>query len=188
MYHPLTINLKKVIKMQRTFMATVSPLALALLATLGATQVSAADPIEVQVQLVASIPSTSFYVAPADSGWIGVAQRMEWTSDPLSGYGKLSTLRKAFDVKNSSGAIAARLTDGPDVYLSSGSELVPLEVNFNNKLLNSTSQEFISATEAAAGKRVDLTIAAVDLGKAYVPGEYSAIVNMTFDAVAPVTP
>ena len=45
--------------MQRTFMATVSPLALALLATLGATHVSAADPVEVQVQLVASVPSTS---------------------------------------------------------------------------------------------------------------------------------
>lgn len=175
--------------MQRTFMATVSPLALALLATLGATQVSAADPIEVQVQLVASIPSTSFYVAPADSGWIGVAQRMEWTPNVVGGtVGKLSTLRKAFDVKNSSGAIAARLTEDGGAYLSSGGGMIPLDVHFNNKELSSTSQEFISATEAAAGKRVDLTIASANTSTDYEPGEYSGIVNMTFDAVPPVTP
>lgn len=174
--------------MQRTFIATVSPLALALFAALGATQVSAADPIEVQVQLVASIPSTSFYVVPAETGWIGVAQRMEWTPSPL-GIGQLSSLRKAFDVKNSSGAIAARLTDAGGAFLSSGEQMVPLDVTFNNTLIDSDiGKEFISATEAAAGKRVDLTIAAVDTGSDYIPGEYTGIVNMTFDAVAPVAP
>lgn len=173
--------------MQRTFMATVSPLALALLATLGATHVSAADPVEVQVQLVASVPSISFYVVPADTGWIGVPQRMEWTPDPVSpGGGKLSALRKAFDVKNSSGAIAARLTDSAGAYLSSGNGMVPLEVRFNNMELSTTAnQEVVSATEAAAGKRVDLTIATVYTGSAIPPGEYTGIVNMTFDAVAP---
>ena len=174
--------------MQRTFMATVSPLALALLATLGATQVSAADPVEVQVQLVASIPSINFYVVPADTGWIGVAQRMEWTPNASTGYGQLSTLRKAFDVLNSSGPIAARLTDVGGAYLSSGNSMIPLDVHFNNKELTHISQEFISATEAAAGKRVDLTIAAIDTGKDFEAGEYTGIVNMTFDAVPPVTP
>lgn len=172
--------------MQPTFMATISPLALALLATLGATQASAADPVEIQVQLVASVPSTAFYVVPAETGWIGVPQRMEWTPDPVVG-GKLSTLRKAFDVKNSSGAIAARLTDSTGAYLSDGTGMIPLEVHFNNKALNQTaSQEVISATEAAAGKRVDLTIAAVETGSPIPPGEYTGIVNMTFDAVPPV--
>ena len=174
--------------MQRTFMATVSPLALALLTTLGAAQVSAADPVEVQVQLIATIPSTSFFVVPAETGWIGVAQRMEWTPSALSGRGNLSTLRKAFDVKNSSGAIAARITDASGAYLSNGVAMIPLDVHFNNKELNSVSQEFINATEAAAGKRVDLTIAAADTSTDFVPGEYSGIVNMTFDAVPPVTP
>ena len=188
MYHPLTINLKKEAKMQRTFMATVSPLALALLATLGTAQVSAADPIEVQVQLVASVPSTTFHVVPAETGWIGLAQRMEWTPNPATGRGELSTLRKAFDVRNSSGAIAARITDANGAYLSNGAAMIPLDVHFNNKELNSVSQEFINATEAAAGKRVDLTIAAVETGNDFVPGEYSGIVNMTFDAVPPVTP
>ena len=172
--------------MQRTFMATISPLALALFATLGATQASAADPVEIQVQLVASVPSTAFYVVPAETGWIGVPQRMEWTPDPVLG-GKLSTLRKAFDVKNSSGAIAARLTDSTGAYLSDGTGMIPLEVHFNNKALNqAASQEVISATEAAAGKRVDLTIAAVETGSPIPPGEYTSIVNMTFDAVPPV--
>ncbi|MFH6565763.1 MULTISPECIES: fimbrial protein [Pseudomonas] len=174
--------------MHRTFMATVSPLALALLATLGATHVSAADPVDVQIQLIASIPSDNFYVVPAETGWISVPQRMEWTPNMGTGYGQLSTLRKAFDVKNSSGAIAARLTDAGGPYLSSGTDVVPLYVHINNKELTATSQEFINATEAAAGKRVDLTIAAADIGRDYAPGEYSAIVNMTFDAVAPVTP
>lgn len=172
--------------MQRTFMATISPLALALLATLGAAQASAADPVEIQVQLVASVPSTAFYVVPAETGWIGVPQRMEWTPDPVLG-GKLSTLRKAFDVKNSSGAIAARLTDSTGAYLSDGTGMIPLEVHFNNKELDrAVSQEVISATEAAAGKRVDLTIAAVETGSPIPPGEYTGIVNMTFDAVPPV--
>lgn len=172
--------------MQRTFMATISPLALALFATLGATQASAADPVEIQVQLVASVPSIAFYVVPAEIGWIGVPQRMEWTPDPVLG-GKLSTLRKAFDVKNSSGAIAARLTDSTGAYLSDGTGMIPLEVHFNNKELNqAASQEVISATEAAAGKRVDLTIAAVETGSPIPPGEYTGIVNMTFDAVPPV--
>ena len=172
--------------MQRTFMATISPLALALFATLGAAQASAADPVEIQVQLVASVPSTAFYVVPAETGWIGVPQRMEWTPDPVLG-GKLSTLRKAFDVKNSSGAIAARLTDSTGAYLSDGTGMIPLEVHFNNKELNqAASQEVISATEAAAGKRVDLTIAAVETGSPIPPGEYTGIVNMTFDAVPPV--
>jgi hypothetical protein len=102
----------------------------------------------------------------------------------------LSTLRKAFDVKNSSGAIAARLTDAGGPFLSSGAQMIPLVVKFNDlELGTGDSQEFINATEAAAGKRVDLTIAAVDTGVPtdYVPGEYSGIVNMTFDAVPPVT-
>ena len=172
--------------MQRTFMATISPLALALSAMLGATQVSAADPVEIQVQLVASVPTTAFYVVPAETGWIGVPQRMEWTPDPVLG-GKLSALRKAFDVKNSSGAIAARLTDSTGAYLSDGTGMIPLEVHFNNKELDrAVSQEVISATEAAAGKRVDLTIAAVETGSPIPPGEYTGIVNMTFDAVPPV--
>ena len=173
--------------MKRTVMSAVSPVAIALLASLGAAQVSAADPIEVQVQLIASVPSTSFYVVPADTGWIGVPQRLEWTPDPVSASGgKLSTLRKAFDVKNSSGAIAARLTDSTGAYLSDGTGMVPLDVHFNNKALNSTApQEVISATEAAAGKRVDLTIAASETGSGIPPGEYTGIVNMTFDAVPP---
>lgn len=175
--------------MHRTFMATVSPLALALLATLGATHVSAADPVDVQIQLIASIPSDNFYVVPAETGWISVPQRMEWTPNMGTGYGQLSTLRKAFDVKNSSGAIAARLTDAGGPYLSSGTDVVPLYVHINNKELTATSQEFINATEAAAGKRVDLTIAALDSpAYEYQPGEYTGIVNMTFDAVPPVTP
>ena len=66
--------------------------------------------------------------------------------------------------------------------------MVPLEVKFNNKELNSTAnQEVISATEAAAGKRVDLTIATVQTGIGIAPGEYTGIVNMTFDAVAPAS-
>ena len=64
--------------------------------------------------------------------------------------------------------------------------MVPLEVRFNNMELNATAnQEVVSATEAAAGKRVDLSIATVDTGTAIPPGEYTGIVNMTFDAVAP---
>ncbi len=171
--------------MQRTLKATGSSLIIAVLAAFGSTPIFAADPIEHQVQLIASIPSTSFYVAPADSGWIGQAQLMEWTADTSATGGKLTAINKAFDVKNSSGAISARLSD-EDAYLYNGAEKIDLNVTFNDKKLTTSAAEVISADDAKTGKRVTLLIAAVAATKPYAPGSYSGIVNMTFDAVPPV--
>ncbi len=172
--------------MQRTLKATGSSLMIAVLAAFGATQAFAADPIEHQVQLIASIPSTSFYVAPADSGWIGQAQLMEWTADTSAAGGKLSTINKAFDVKNSSGAISARLSD-EDAYLYNGAEKIDLNVTFNGKKLTTSPEDVVSADEAKTGKRVTLLIAAASTTLPYAPGSYSGVVNMTFDAVPPVS-
>lgn len=167
--------------MQRTTFARVSPLATALFALLGATQVLAADPIEHQVQLIATIPSDSFYVVPSDTGWIGVAQRLEWKAGPGTNNGALQPLIKDFDVKHSSGSISAHLTDGT-AYLFNGADTINLDVTFAGKKLTDTSQSVVEAADAGAGKRVQLHIAET-AGQTLAPGSYSGIINMTFDAV-----
>lgn len=161
-----------------------SPLAVALVLGMSAgTAVAADDVVEHQVQLIATVPTSSFYVLPADSGWIGLPQRMEWNLVQET----LDRFRKPFDIKHTAGSIQARLTD-TEAYLSNGTNTIPLVVSFNNKVLSSTTPvEVASASEAAAGQRVTLEIApGAKPAGGFAPGEYSGNVNMTFDAM--VTP
>ena len=171
--------------MRQALKTTGRPLAIALLSVVGASQVFAADPIEYQVQLIATVPSSSFYVVPASSGWIGQPQRMEWMDNPSAAGGKLTSVDKEFDVKNSSGAISARLSDD-EAYLYNGADKIDLNVSFNGKKLSTSSEEVVSSLEANAWKRVRLLIAAAASTVPYAPGSYSGIVNMTFDAMPPV--
>lgn len=132
-----------------------------------------------------SIPSPRFYVIPADPDWIHLEQRLPWNSVTET----LSPLRKHFDVKNDSGAIAARLSFEP--YLSNGREtddipdVIPLVVTFNQKRLSLDAHEVISETDGKAGKRVNLEIAAVKPVGGYKPGEYYGSVHLVFEAIAP---
>ena len=162
------------------------PFAVALaVGVLAGNAVAADTVVEHQVQLIATVPTSTFYVQPADAGWIGLPQRMEWnlvqeTLDPM---------RKPFDIKHTSGSIQARLTD-TEAYLSSGSNSIPLVVKFNDKVLSSTAPvEVANATDAAAGQRVNLEIApGAKPSGGFTPGNYSGNVNMTFDAVVATNP
>ena len=161
------------------FKAVITATSVALLTLVStdafATRVS--ETFEVSV----SIPTAKFYVVPAEPDWIHLEQRLPW--NPVSK--ELSPLRKHFDVKNESGAIAARLSFEP--YLSNGkdSDNIPLVVTFNRKRLVLETGEVISESDGKAGKRVNLEIAAIKPHDGFKPGEYYGSVHMVFEAVAP---
>lgn len=167
--------------MQHVTLTKISTLTLALLAALSASQVMAADPVEHQVQLIATIPSDTFHVLPSIPGWIDKPQRLEWISTG-SGFGSLTKLVHPFDARNTSGEVHARLTDGSAI-LTNGSATMDLKVSFAGVELTGTSQRVVSAEEASAGKRVNLEIEATTLPQDLPAGDYTGQVNMTFDAV-----
>lgn len=146
------------------------------------TSVSAPAIVERQTFAVSvTVPTAEFHVIPVDPGWIGREQKLHWnlTSE------QLSPLRKQFDVRNSNGAIAARLSMAP--YLSNGrdGDHIALEVTFNRIKLTVDNTEVISALDGKTGKRVELLIAAVKPDGGYKPGEYHGSVHMIFEAIAP---
>ncbi len=130
-----------------------------------------------------SIPTSAFYVLPADPDWIHREQRLPWNLVTST----LGNLRKYFDVKNEAGSIEARLEGRP--YLSNGTAAhdIALRVMFNGTLLNELeSSEVVSLSDAALGKRVLLEIVPVPpLDGVYKSGDYFGSVNMIFNAVLP---
>lgn len=130
-----------------------------------------------------TIPTSAFYVLPADPGWIHREQALPWNLVMST----LGSLRKYFDVKNAAGSIEARLESRP--YLSNGTAAhdIALRVMFNGTLLNELeSSEVVSLSDAALGKRVLLEIVPVPpLDGVYKSGDYFGNVNMIFNAVLP---
>lgn len=128
-----------------------------------------------------SIPSARFYVIPSDPDWMHLEQRLPW--NPVSE--ELGALRKHFDVKNDSGAIAARLSFEPYLSNGKGTDNIPLAVSFNSRRLTVSADEVVSEIDGKAGKRVNLEIAAVKPDGGFKPGEYYGSVHLVFEAVAP---
>ncbi|MGF6328961.1 hypothetical protein ABH909_001839 [Pseudomonas sp. BS3782 TE3695] len=128
-----------------------------------------------------TIPTPEFYVLPVDPGWIGREQKLDWnlTSE------ELSPLRKHFDVKNTNGGIAARLSAEPYIHNGRDMDNIALEVQFNRIKLSVDNSEVISELDGKAGKRVELVIAALKPDDGYKPGEYFGSVHMIFEAIAP---
>jgi hypothetical protein len=128
-----------------------------------------------------TIPMAQFHVLPVDPGWIGREQKLDWSLVTQ----ELIPLRKHFDVKNTNGAISARLSEVP--YISNGreSDHISLDVFFNRIKLAVDNAEVVSELDAKSGQRVELLIAAVKPVDGYKPGEYYGSVHMIFEAVAP---
>ena len=82
-----------------------------------------------------------------------------------------------------SGGIAARLGQEPS--LSNGQRSIVLNVTFNGQVLSLDETLVVPATEARAGKRVLLEIAAAQPEGGYVAGDYFGSVQLMFDAVRP---
>ena len=160
------------------FKATLVTLSLALLSLSGTVNaITERETFEVSV----TIPSAEFYVIPSEPDWIHQEQVLPF--NPVSG--RLTPLRKNFDVKNTYGGIAARLSDEP--YLSNGrdSDNIPLVVTFNSKRLTVDADEVVSELDGRLGKRVGLEVAAAEVPEGYKPGSYYGSVHMIFEALAP---
>ncbi|MBC3363068.1 CS1 type fimbrial major subunit [Pseudomonas sp. SWRI154] len=130
-------------------------------------------------ELYVTIPTVDFYVLPLDPQLVQREQRLPFSSIKND----LTPLRATYEVKNSNGAIGARL--GEEAYLSNGRERIDLRVRFNNVELTLDSTQVVSAIEARPGRQVPLEIAAIKPDDEYKPGDYYGTVHMVFDAVAP---
>ncbi|MGF6593051.1 CS1 type fimbrial major subunit [Pseudomonas sp. 2835] len=158
--------------MKRTFLA----LPLALLAV---GNVFAAEALEKQVIVTATIPTENFYVEPVGN-WMNDPQTMSWNTIRES----LEPISKQLQVKSTTGAISARLLS-PAV-INSGANSIGLDVSVNGNGLTTTSAPVVPAAAAAAGTRVAFDIAAQSAGAGgYVPGNYQGIVSMLFETVTP---
>ena len=128
------------------------------------------------------VPTRSFYILPAEAGWIHRPQELHWNPPTES----LSAVRKYFDVRHSTSGIQARLEYTP--YLSNGrqGEEVLLRVSFNGVLLSSSwLRDVVSQAEAAVGVRALLEIEAQKPAGGYRPGDYQGNVLLLFSAKAP---
>ena len=127
-------------------------------------------------EVTVSIPTPDFYVLPNDPGFLEREQKMGWDINRKT----LLPLSTSFDVRNANGGITARL--GHDPVLSSGSELINLDVRFNNQLLTLNDTQVVTESEAKAGLRVPLKIEAIEPQDGFVGGEYFGSVQIIFDA------
>jgi hypothetical protein len=153
------------------------PLALAF-----AINAHAADPIEKQVTVTATIPTEAFFVEPVGGNWMNDPQDMNWNSYQET----LQPIRKQLQVKSTTGAISAYLLH-PAV-MSGGAGNIGLDVSVNGTALKLTSEAVVPAPQAAAGATVEFMVAAqapnTGNGK-YLPGNYQGVINMMFETVTP---
>lgn len=130
-----------------------------------------------------TVPNRSYYIVPAQTGWIHQPQRLEWNHLDST----LGGLRKDFDVRSSEGAIEARLEYAP--YLSNGrqGEEIPLRVSFNAVELSDEvrPREVVSRQQAGIGSRVVLDIQPHKPVDGYKPGDYDGYVVLLFNIKAP---
>ncbi|HCN47443.1 MAG TPA: adhesin [Pseudomonas sp.] len=147
------------------------PLALMMAAT-----AQAADPIEKQVTVTATIPTESFYVEPVGGNWMNEPQDMAWNSFQQT----LQPIRKQLQVRSTTGPISAYLLNPATI--TSGADTIGLDVSVAGKTLTLTSSEVITEAQAAPGAVVGFEVAAQAAGTGgYIPGNYLGVVNMMFE-------
>ncbi|MCX2544561.1 CS1 type fimbrial major subunit [Pseudomonas sp. COW5] len=130
------------------------------------------------ITLKASVPTNGFHVVPVDSDLVNKDQDMSY--NPLTG--TMKTVNGHFDVRNTNGSVHAYLEGIPT--LIGGSSLIPLEIKFNNIVLNQTPQLVVGESESNVNYRAPITITAK--GTTFTPGDYTGAVPLIFDAVLPV--
>lgn len=130
-----------------------------------------------------TVPTRSFYILPADPGWIHREQILPW----IVATSKLGNLRKYFDVRHDTSAIEARLDT--QAYLSNGrpADDIALRVSFNGVELSHAVEPrlVVSAADAAVGSRVLLEIEPLPPAGGYRAGDYYGNVLLLFNARAP---
>ncbi|WP_338558973.1 CS1 type fimbrial major subunit [Erwinia sp. E_sp_B04_7] len=151
-------------------------------AALGSSMVQAEDQ-SYTINLTATVPAESFQVIPVESGWISQTQDMGYDIATS----KLQIFERQFQYKNTSGAIQATLTgnlnsDGKP-QLSNGTDVIPLDVTFNNVTMSKTAAPVVTAEAAKAGGRTALKISQSDNKPLTVTGSFTGSVSMLFEPV-----
>ena len=150
------------------------------LALFTATAAHAADPIEKQVQVIATVPTGAFYVEPVGGNWMNDPQELQWNSFQ----GRFDNIDKQLQVKSTIGPIAAYLLS-PAV-ISSGAESIDLDVQIAGTSLTTASAEVVDQAKANGGATVGFQISAKPAASgAYAPGNYQGLVSMVFETAAP---
>lgn len=138
----------------------------------------AAETIEKQIQVIATVPTAQFYVEPVGN-WMDDPQELIYSSQR----GDFSEVRRQFQAKSTIGPIKAFLTTQPE--LVSGIDKFSLKVNMAGKDLGLTPVELLNQAQASAGTVMDFRIIAEKPAGGYVPGSYQGMVNMMFESAAP---
>ena len=140
----------------------------------------AVDPIEKQVQIVAQVPTDTFFVAPVGGNWMNDPQEMTWNDHQQ----KLDPIRRQLEVKSTVGPITAYLVT-PAV-IASGTDNIGLDVTVGDTVLQTTPAEVVSAAQAAPGATIGFNVAAQAApSTGYKPGNYQGLVSMIFETAAP---
>lgn len=139
----------------------------------------AADPIEKQVLITATVPTAAFYVEPVGGNWMNDPQDMAWNSFQ----GSLTPVRKQLQAKSTVGPITAHLLS-PAV-VSSGLDAIDLDVKIGATTLTTNAIEILTEAQAAPGAIVDFEVAPQVPAGGYKPGSYQGLVSMMFETAAP---
>lgn len=143
---------------------------------------NAADPVSVEFDVRANVPTVEFYVSK-DGGWEDVA--LTYNAESASFTPNNSRYLRA---RNTTGGIQAYLDHAPVLRHSDTTTTVDLSVAVNEKALkvgSANAVEILSADAAGVtgGAKLPMLISSADTG--VKPGNYSGKVLMMFDAVAP---
>ncbi|UDI91891.1 MULTISPECIES: CS1 type fimbrial major subunit [Pseudomonas] len=130
------------------------------------------------ISLIAHVPTNGFYVVPTDTDLVNKDQDMSYQPST----GKMREINGFFDVRNNNGSVHASLESVPQLIY--GSETIPLEVSFNNKVLTLTPQMVVGESESDVNYRAPIKIRAT--GSSFPSGDYTGVVALTFDAVPPI--
>ena len=139
----------------------------------------AADAIEKQVQITATVPTANFYVEPVGGNWMNEPQEMAWNSFQ----GTLEPVRKQLQAKSTIGPITAHLLYPAAV--TSGLDAIDLDVKIGTTVLTTNAAEVIDEAQANAGALVDFEVAAKEPAGGFKPGSYQGLVSMMFETAAP---
>ncbi|MFF7108006.1 CS1 type fimbrial major subunit [Pseudomonas sichuanensis] len=149
------------------------------LALMAATGVQAADPIEKQVLITATVPTAAFYVEPVGGNWMNDPQDMAWNPVSSSFY----PINKQLQAKSTIGPITARLLSPASIV--SGIDAIDLNVRVGATDLSTTAQVVLPQAQAAAGSLMDFVVEAQSPAGGYKPGAYQGLVSMMFETAAP---
>lgn len=154
-----------------------------VLALAFASSAALAVPQTHDIQVIADVPSTDFYVQPVDHGTVTLPQRLVWndTTSELEGISRDFKAKSAAVGASGNPAIKATLLD--PVGMTSGGETIDLQVRFNNiPLVKDTAVDVVSVDAAVDEIIAPMQITPVKPGTGYREGNYAGIVRVMFDA------